>query len=191
MKSILICAVALASFFCTPVMAEDAFEGFDHLPAQEIHRDTPLVLDHFSVSLPFGGLGVIRETDVDDGLESGMVLSAPAEWNLATFELTFNKPWERVTFTLVLPPNQEERIRTLVMLYGADPASPATNVTLFWHGPERRRVRVEMVRLSDGEPFQRVLLHLMRGAYVDNIHVEGRGSDLTMPMPTPMHVPHM
>ena len=179
--SIRTAAFALLSF--TSAAFADVMEDFDRLPAQEIHPAAPLVLDRFRVDLPLGGVASIREAEGNDDLESGMAMGASPDWTLSHLELTFNEPWQRLTFTLVMPETAEQGIRSLVMLYGADPSSPAANVTLFWHGPERRRVRVEMVRMAADEPFQRVNLHLMRGAYIDNLHVQRSGSGLDLAAP--------
>lgn len=180
---------AWACLACSPGMAQSATETFDHLLAQEIHPDNPLVLKHFRVELPLGGVAVIRRAEDDDELAGGMALGAPDNWTLASLMLHFEQPWRRVTFSLIMPPTTEERIRSLVMLYGADPASTASNSTLFWHGADRRRVRVELLRDNDDKPFQSVYLHLLRGAYVDNIQVDPLLPEADIPAaPAPMTV---
>lgn len=164
--------VSMACLACSAAMAQSAGENFDHLPAQEISPANPLALEHFRVEFPFGGRAVIRPAEDQDELSSGMVLGAPADWNLASLMLHFEQPWKRLTFTLVLPPTSERDIRSLITLYGNDAESPSSNATLFWHRMDRQRIRVELVRSSAEPPFQRVLLHLFRGAYVDNIEMD-------------------
>jgi hypothetical protein len=100
-----------------------------------------------------------------------MVLAAPDYMTLAHVVLHFNQPWERLTISLVMPQTNEQNIRSLFALYGEDEASTFSNATLFWHGADRRRVRFELVRNAEG-PFQKVVLHLLRGAYVDNVKVD-------------------
>lgn len=162
----------MAVFTCSTTAAQSASESFDHLPAQQISPENPLVLNHFRVELPLGGVAVVRPAEQDDELTSGMVLGAHEDWTLANLMLHFDQPWSRITFSLVLPPTSETNIRSLFMLYGKDAGSPFSNATLFWHGTDRRHVRVELLRNGSDEPFQRVMLHLLRGAYVDNISVD-------------------
>lgn len=162
----------MAVFICSTAAAESVSESFDHLPAQQISPENPLVLDRFRVELALGGVAVVRPAEQDNEFASGMVLGAHEDWTLANLMLHFDLPWSRITFSLVLPPTSETNVRSLFMLYGKDPGSPSSNATLFWHGTERRRVRVELVRNASEEPFQRVMLHLVRGAYVDNITVD-------------------
>jgi len=165
-------AVAMTALLaCSGAAAQAASESFDHLSAQQITPENPLVLDHFRVELPLGGVAVVRRADQDDELTSGMVLGADKDWTLAHLMLRFDQPWRRITFSLVLPPTSESNIRSLFMLYGADPDAPFSNATLMWHDIDRRRVRIELLRSTVDGPFQRVMLHLLRGAYVDNISV--------------------
>jgi len=162
----------MAVLTCSTAAAGSVSESFDHLPAQQISPENPLVLDHFRVELPLGGVAVVRPAEQDDELTSGMVLGAHEDWTLANLMLHFDQPWSRITFSLVLPQTSETNIRSLFMLYGKNVDSPFSNATLVWHGNDRRRVRVELLRNSADEPFQRVMLHLLRGAYVDNISVD-------------------
>lgn len=170
LKSLAVATMAL--FLCSGVAAQAASETFDHLPAQQITPDNPLVLEHFRVELPMGGVAVVRPADEENELTSGMVLGVHEDWTLANLMLHFDQPWRRITFSLVLPPTSEANIRSLVMLYGKDADSPFSNATLFWHGGDGRRLRVELLRSNADEPFHRVMLHLLRGAYVDNISVD-------------------
>ena len=160
----------MAAFGCPGVMAYGATENFDHLPPQQITPDRPLVLDHFRVELPIGGKAAIRPVDHDGELASGMALGAHEDWTLSSLMLHFDQPWRRLILSLVLPPT-EQPLRSLIHLYGKDPASPAAHRTLIWHGTDRRVARMELLR-NEGESFQRVMLHLYKGAYVDNIAVE-------------------
>jgi hypothetical protein len=105
-------AVAIASMviLASPASAaQNPGESFDHLPAQEILPGNPLILDHFRVELPLGGVAVVRPAEDNDDLASGMVPGAPDDWTLAHLALHFDQPWRRLTVSLVMPPTTDEK----------------------------------------------------------------------------------
>jgi len=160
--------VALLAALIVPgaATAQTVIEPFDHLPAQRIESGRPLVLEHFDIDIPSSAAAAIRPAALDDDIASGMTLGIPEGHSLATMFLYFKRPWHRVDVTLVVPPS-DRPIQSVAMLYGDAEHPYAMTI---WHSAAGHRVRLSLSQ-PDGTPFTSMLLHLQRGAYVDNVEL--------------------
>lgn len=167
MRIAVITVIATAFALPASTVAQSVIERFDHLPAQTIDEGRPLDLEHFRVEIPGEGrAAAIRVATEDDDLASGMALGIPDKHSLATMILYFNRPWQRVDITFVAPAS-DRAVQSVAMLYGT--AEHPYKMTL-WHSPTGHRARMSLSP-PNGTPFTSLLLHLQRGAYVDNVEL--------------------
>lgn len=161
-------SIALLAVLTIPgaITAQTVVESFDHLPAQTIEPGRPLVLEHFYIEIPGSAAAAIQPAALDDDIASGMTLGIPEGHSLATMFLYFKQPWHRVDFTLVAPPF-DRSVQSVAMLYGNAEHPYAMTI---WHSAAGHRVRFSLSQ-PDGTPFTSMLLHLQRGAYIDNVEL--------------------
>jgi hypothetical protein len=160
--------VALLAALAVPgaTTAQTVIEHFDHLPAQTIESGRPLVLEHFDIDIPSSAAAAIKPATHDDDIASGMTVGIPEGHSLATMFFYFRQPWHRVDVTLVVPPS-DRSVQSVAMLYGNAEHPYAMTI---WHNAAGHRVRLSLSQ-PDGTPFTSMLLHLQRGAYIDNVEL--------------------
>ncbi|MDQ0009659.1 hypothetical protein J2T07_001836 [Luteibacter jiangsuensis] len=161
-------SIALLAALTVPgaATAQTVIEPFNHLPAQTIESGRPLVLEHFDIDILGSAAAAIKPATHDDDIASGMTLGIPEGHSLATMFFYFKQPWHRVDFTLVVPPSHP-LIQSVAMLYGNAEHPYAMTI---WHSAAGHRVRLSLSQ-PDGTPFTSMLLHLQRGAYIDNVEL--------------------
>lgn len=164
---IVVAAAVLALAFPAASIAQSVIENFDHLAEQTIDMDRPLTLDHFRIEiLGHGRDAAIVPAVVEDELAAGMTLGIAEGQSLATMFLYFNQPWRRADITFVIPPS-EDPVHSVASFYGESEHPHSMTVQ---HSRAGHRVRVSMAPSTEAS-FTSMVLHLQRGAYVDNIEL--------------------
>lgn len=165
---IVVVAVLMAALAVPSVSgAQTVIENFDQLPEHTIAYGSPLALEHFRVEIPSPGRDAsIRPANAHDELASGMVMGIPDGQSLSTVFFYFKQPWRRMDITFVMPPS-DEPVHSVAMLYGETEHPHGMTVQ---HSRAGHRVRVSMSP-STAPSFTSLVLHLQRGAYVDNVEL--------------------
>jgi hypothetical protein len=142
-------------------------ETFDSAPAGIIQPGQVLKLEHFRVETALGTAAAIKPVMPQDELASGLALGAIDNGGPASLQLSFDKPRESITFTVVLPPG-DPALESVAVLYG--PGEVQRQALTIQHSMAGHRVRLTMSTTTSGS-FDRLSLQLQRGAYIDGIEM--------------------